>query len=231
MNPLQLLQNDVVNYALGNPETALMPVTAFRKMVVESVQDEAAAAWQVRVDGKVGVAALVLMPAVTSKYGNVPGPQYETELTIRVFEDPTANNTGLSGEDAALSLLRWLDGLIIEGLTELYPSVKGPALRPNYDFPGFLVHDVVLEGELPQEMVGRTIAPEFAEAEGLLSLSCPEAGAEIFFTTDGTAPVPGVLGQLYVEPIPVANGDVVRAVSWLATKLPSHVARGTIKIP
>ena len=82
------------------------------------------------------------------------------ELTIRTFEDPKINNTNLSAEDVALANLRWFgDGLVIAGLLAIYPSTSGPALKPNYDYPGFLVYDTVLRGQLPQDFPGRTPQP------------------------------------------------------------------------
>src|SRR5579872_2682004 len=108
MNPLKQLQEDSVNYLLGNPTTAAVPYTSFRQQVIEAVAAEAQAAWKVRVDGKVGVACLVLMPKARPQSPNVPGPQLMLDLTIRTFEDPKVNNTTFSAEDVAIENLRWL---------------------------------------------------------------------------------------------------------------------------
>jgi hypothetical protein len=233
MNDLAQLQADLARYLLGNPETAAVPFTEFRKMVVESAADEAAAAWKIRVDGSVGVAALVLPPSVRTKYSNVPGPQYSVEIMVRIFEDPKVNNTGLTSEDVGLSVLRWVDGLVIEDLTELYGDTDQEALRPNSDYEGFLVHDVVFVGELPQDMLARTTAPGITEADGVVTLTCIDAGAEIYYTVtaagdDLTGPEIGNAEQLYSAPFTVAVGDVVRVQALATGKLPSHLARANI---
>src|SRR5690606_2545552 len=120
-NPLQQLQEDAVAYLLGNPATAVVPYQTFRKMATEDAVKEALGAWEVRADGKVGVACLVLMPSLFAEYPNLPGPQGAIELIIRTFEDPKVNNTHLSAEDVGMANLAWFgDGLIIEGLTALY---------------------------------------------------------------------------------------------------------------
>jgi len=237
MNPLEQLQGDVTAMLLGNPVTAAVPFTSFRRQVAESLQDEAQAAWKIRVEGKIGVSCLVLMPSVTSLYGNVPGPQFEWELVIRVFEDPVSNNIGLSAEDVGLEVLRWLDGMIIEDLTEVLAArTKGPALRPNYDYPGYLVYDATFEGQLPQDMLSRTAAPEIADDDaGTVTLSCADTSASIYYTISGTMPQ---LGEeegdtlVYTAPFVVPDGAAVRAVAWdpSGTKLPSDVVKGVVNV-
>ena len=65
------------------------------------------------------------MPSFYAETPNVPGVQGAIELIIRTFEDPKINNTGLTAEEVALSNLRWFgDGLIIGGLTTIYPDNK-----------------------------------------------------------------------------------------------------------
>jgi len=125
MNPLQQLQEDAVNYLLGNPATANVGYESFRKQAMDSAVRQSLAGWSVRVPGKIGVYCLVLMPAFFVEDPNVPGVQGSVELTIRTFEDPKINNTGLTAEDVALANLRWFgDGLVIAGLLAIYPSTK-----------------------------------------------------------------------------------------------------------
>src|SRR5262249_21919119 len=143
--------------------------------------------------GKIGINCLVLMPGFFAEDANVPGVQGSIELIIRTFEDPKVNNTGLSAEDVALANLHWFgDGLIIAGLTTIYPDTKGPALKPNYNFPGFLVYDTVLRGKLPSDYQGRTAQPSIADDNaGNVTLTCTDDAAGIFYTLDGSMPQPG----------------------------------------
>ena len=149
---------------------------------------------------------------------------------MRLFEDPTANNTGLTSEAAAMSVLRFCDGLIIEDLTGLYASTEnGSALRPNYDFPGFLVYDVVFGGELPQDLVVRTVDPTITDDNaGMVYLACTDATAVIYYSLGGEAVQPGSAAQLYSNSFLVDSGAVVRAVALAPNRLPSNLVQGVV---
>lgn len=234
MNPLQQLQEDAVTYLLGNPTTAAVPYTSFRKQVIAAVADEAAAAWKVRVDGRIGVACLILMPKARNQDANVPGPQLKLELTIRTFEDPKVNNTTLSAEDVAIENLRWLDGLLIGGITQLYAPDDQDAVKPSYDYPGFLVYDTILVGACPRDYVGRTPTPTLSEnGDMTVSLACADPAAVIYFTVDGSMPQLGNADQVYVagSSIPAPVGAVISYVAWNTTMLPSDVPRAFIDPP
>lgn len=235
MNPLQQLQQDAVNYLLGNPATAMVGYESFRQQAVDGAVRQALAGWSIRVAGKTGVHCLVLMPSFFAEDPNVPGVQGSVELTIRTFEDPKINNTNLSAEDVALANLRWFgDGLVIAGLLAVYPSTRGPALKPNYDYPGFLVYDTVLRGQLPQDYLGRTAQPIVTnDSDGNVTLSCSDDAADIYYTLDGSMPQPGDTSgvgstKVYSAPFTVASGTVVRCLAWNATILPSDVDQSAI---
>jgi hypothetical protein len=230
MNPLQQLQEDAVSYLLGNPATAVVGYETFRKQAIESAVKNAIAAWTVRVPGKIGVYCMVLMPSFFAQDPNVPGIQGEVELTIRTFEDPKINNTDLSAEDVAMANLTWFgDGVIIAGLTEIYPDDQGPALKPNYDYPGFLVYDTVLRGKLPQDYPGRTAQPTIDDDDaGTVTLACSDDAADIFYTIDGKMPTPGKADQKYADPFIVPAGTVIRVLGWNPDLLPSNVDQATI---
>ena len=234
MNPLQQLQADAVNYLLGNPATAAVGYDTFRQQAIDGAMKQALAGWSIRAAGKTGVYCLVLMPSFFAEDPNVPGIQGSVELTIRTFEDPKINNTNLSAEDVALANLRWFgDGLVIAGLLAIYPSTKGPALKPNYDYPGFLVYDTVLRGQLPQDYLGRTLQPTISNDGGNVTLSCSDGAAGIYYTLDGSMPQPGDTSgngstKVYTAPFTVASGTVIRCLAWNPAILPSDVDQSTI---
>lgn len=235
MNPLQQLQEDAVAYLLGNPATACVGYNSFRKQAIDCVAKEALAGWSMRVPGKIGVSCLVMMPSFFAQDPNVPGVQGAVELVIRTLEDPKINNTGLSAEDVALANLNWFgDGLVIAGLLAIYPRTQGPALKPNYDYPGFLVYDTVLRGQLSQNFPGRTVQPSITDDNaGNVTLSCSDEAAAIYYTLDGTMPSPGNTieagsTKLYSTPFNVANGTVIRCLGWNPAILPSDVDQATI---
>jgi hypothetical protein len=235
MNPLQQLQEDAVNYLLGNPATASVGYESFRQQAIDGAVRQALAGWSVRVAGKTGVYCLALMPSFFVEDPNVPGVQGAVELTIRTFEDPKINNTDLSAEDVALANLRWFgDGLVIAGLLAIYPSTNGPALKPNYDYPGFLVYDTVLRGRLPQDYSGRTPQPTVSnDIDGNVTLNCSDGAAGIYYTLDGSMPQPGDTSgsgstKVYTAPFDVASGTVIRCLAWNAAILPSDVDQAAI---
>ena len=235
MNPLQQLQEDAVNYLLGNPATAAVGYESFRQQAIDSAVKRALAGWSVRVPGQTGVYCLVLMPSFFVEDPNVPGVQGSVELTIRTFEDPKINNTNLTAEDVALANLHWFgDGLVIAGLLAIYPNTRGPAMKPNYNYPGFLVYDTVLRGQLPQDFPGRTAAPIVSsDGSGNVTLACADGAAGIFYTLDGSMPQPGDTTaegatKVYTAPFTVATATVVRALAWNPTILPSDVEQETI---
>lgn len=240
VNPLEQLQTDATAYLQGNPATGMVPFNSYRKMTIESAQDEALAAWKIRVPGKVGLACLVMMPTLRVVTPNVPGPQYDVALLIRTFHDPKVNNTGMSAEDVALANLRWLDGKIFEGLTNLVGDTRGEALAPNYSFPGMLVYDTTLSGPLPMDLQGMTAQPDIQDDDaGNVTLSCIDGAARIYFSLDNACPMPPANAseaaqsstQLYTGPFAVPNGTLVRCLAWNPALLPSHVAQGTVNIP
>jgi hypothetical protein len=235
MNPLQQLQQDAANYLLGNPATAVVGYECLRKQSTDGSLKQALAGWSFRVAGKTGVYCLVLMPNLFVEDPNVPGIQGSVELTIRTFEDPKINNTNLTAEDVALANLQWFgDGLVIAGLLAIYPGTKGPALKPNYDYPGFLVYDTVLRGQLPQDYPGRTTQPIVSnDSSGNVTLICSDGAAGIYYTLDGSMPQPGDTSgtgptKVYTAPFTVASGTVLRCLAWNPGILPSDVDQATI---
>ena len=235
MNPLQQLQEDTVNYLLGNPDTAAVGYESFRQQAVDGAVKQALAGWSVRVPGRTGVYCLVLMPSFFAEDPNVPGVQGAVELTIRTFEDPKVNNTNLTAEDVALANLRWFGGgLVIAGLLAIYPRTEGPALKPNYDYPGFLVYDTVLRGQLAQDYPGRTPQPAISsDNAGNVTLACSDGAATIYYTFDGSMPQPGDASgagatKVYSTTFPASNGAVVRCLAWNPVILPSDVGQATV---
>lgn len=233
-DPLAQLQSDALNWLLGNPATLAVPYTSFRREVIQSAADEAAAAWKIRKAGSVGLACLVLMPSARLRTPNVPGPQFAVQLTVRTFEDPKVNNTGLTAESVAIANCNWLNEFMIEDLTQLYGAEQEEVVRANYDYPGFLVYDTIMMGELPQDYPGRTADLTIDEVSGLVTLADPDPAAAIYYTVDGSLPTPGAPSdgnaatQVYAAPFQVPLPTIVRAIAWNPAFLPSHCAKGTI---
>ena len=62
----------------------------------------------------------------------------------------------------------------------------------------------------------------FFDAPFSLSITCATAGAEIWFTTNGSAPAPGN-GWLFTTPISITGQSFIRAAAFLAGYVPSDI--------
>jgi Fn3 associated len=252
MDSIAQYQSDLVNLLLGNPALAVVPVSKFKEKVVADVADEAVNLWSDRSAlHKVGLAIQVRIPAIRSRYPNVPGPQLEIEFTIRIFEDPVVNSTALTCEGVGLEVLSWLDGQVLEAENssrqgiQLYWDDKQPALRPVYDYPDRFAYDAVLVAELPRDSIPRCILPDLAATNGSVTLTPSDPADVIYYTMDGSAPVIPVSADpanpaaaiaptfLYAAPFAITNPDGTQ-VRWLAFrdgKRPSFVGQALITNP
>ncbi len=229
---LSLAQRDLCNLLLGNPALLVVPISTFKAMMVEDVAREGTDIWTDRSGmNKRGCAIQVRMPALRAQYGNVPGPQYQAEYTVRVFEDTVENNTGLTAESIALEILQWLDGAMITGNSTITADEKGTALRPVYDYPDRFCYDVVFIAQSPQDSRDRTIAPTFSDdGHGNVTLACADNQyTAIYYSVNEALPVAGVAAA-YVEPFAVKNGDTVRFFALAPGKLPSFISQAIVSI-
>lgn len=244
---LNLQQQDLCNLLLGDPALAFVPVSTFKAMLIAAVAHEATDMWTDRAGlGKKGVAIQVRMPALRVQTPNVPGPQYQVEYTIRVFEDPVENNTGLTAESVALEILAWLDGAMLSGNATILADTRGPALKPVYEYSDRFAYDVVLVAQSPQDSRVRTVAPALADnGHGLITLSCADPNAQIYCSVNAPLPIiafannelaftaPQPENQLkaavpYAAPFQVSAGDVIRFFSYTPGQLPSFIQCASI---
>jgi hypothetical protein len=228
MNPtdqLSLQQQDLCNLLLGDPALAVVPVSTFKAMLISAVAAEAADIWTDRSGlGKKGCAIQVRMPVVRVMTPNVPGPQYQVQYTIRVFEDPVENNTGLTAESIALEILAWLDGAMLTGNATLLADTHGPALRPVCEYSDRFAYDVVFLAQSPQASRDRTLAATLSDdGHGNITLSCADPNAAIYYSVNSALPVIGVT-RPYSAPFKVAAGDTVRFFAYAPGMLPSFTA-------
>lgn len=184
---------------------------------------------QGRIDQLVGTAggiALVLVtPLVGGVLANVRGANFkDIHVVGRVLENTTRNTTGKEALDVAIyTAALW---------SQAKPDALSSALRPDEptialgNDPKFLSYDIhfLTEGGT-QIQIAQLDTPELAGSE---IAAHPTAGAAIFYTTDGSAPIPrNPTASLYAGS-PFAPGTAVRARAWLAGYLPSAELRQTV---
>ena len=224
IDQLSLQQQDICNLLLGDPALAAVPVSTFKAMLISAVAAEATDMWTDRSGlGKKGCAIQIRMPALRVMTPNVPGPQYQVEYTIRVFEDPVENNTGLTAESIALEILQWLDGAMLTGNATIIADIRGPALRPVYEYSDRFAYDVVFVAQSPQDSRDRTVTPALSDdGHGNITLSCADPNAQIYYSVNDPLPVIGIAAP-YSAPFAVNAGDTVRFFAYAPGQLPSFV--------
>ena len=230
MDALNQIQNDLKSLLLGHPTLSCVPITTYKQQVVALEILHELGPWQTRVPGKTGVAIQIRMPLIRPVNPNVPGPQLAVEVPIRIFEDPLGNNTGLTAEAVGLEVLTWLDGTRFEGLLELEVDTHSPALKPIYDYTDRFTYEAVLIGQLARDyLTPRALSPTLSDnGHGIVSLGSADSQALIYYTTDGTLPIPGDASHAYAGPFSVAPGTTLRWFAWRIGFLPSPIQQTTV---
>jgi hypothetical protein len=134
-------------------------------------------------------------------------------VEIQMIEQPVVNRgEGGTGIRSSVAALRALASLQLRSFGNYALAAGRPPVAPVAGMrPGFLSHKVTLEArymsvEPPLKPAG-VGATWDAEAD-TLTLSCDTAGAEIYYTTDGSYPTPEA-GTLYTAAIgPPAYGPI-----------------------
>lgn len=241
IDQLSLQQQDLCNLLLGDPALAVVPVSTFKAMLISAVAEEATDIWTDRSgNGKKGCAIQVRMPALRTVTPNVPGPQFAVEYTIRIFEDPIENNTGLTAESIGIEIIQWLDGAMLTGNATILADTKGSALRPVYEYTDRFAYDVVFVAESPQNSRDRTVTPTLADdGHGMITLACTDPTAVIYYSINCALPIiafPGnklndakkEVGVPYTVPFPVNAGDTVRFFAYTPGLMPSFISNAEI---
>jgi hypothetical protein len=161
------------------------------------------------------------MPTMDVPEPNVPGPQMQITLSIRVLENPLVNmgaaGGGQSAESIGLNVLsglhHWDPGL---ASSPLYAAER--AMEPNEQFPGKVAYDVFLRTRLGVAPQARGPAVRAERYQNTVALHCCEP---VRYTLDGSLPLPE--STLYTAPVALAPGQILRAASFPAGSAPGDV--------
>lgn len=192
--------------------------------------------------GKFGLTIEVKMPGAEVPEAEVPGPQLEAVLVLRITENPLVNQgetgTGIHCEDAALILLQAFHQWHRDGRA-VYADRR--AIRDDeLEDEGLIVFEVWLRHDIGVDIMPRVLAPVItfpvisngSESARMLDIQCGSEGAVIYWTDDGTPPYAtnenaflyeGTFNVTDLEP-----GTVIRAAATKAGHLPSLIARKLI---
>ncbi len=177
-----------------------------------------------------GIALVLVTPLVSGALANVKGANFTgIKVLGRVLENTTRNQTGKEALDVAIyTAALW---------SQAKPDQLAAALRPDEPVislgndPKFLSYDIsfLTEGGTAID-VPKLAAPALNASDlSAVTLTAGVAGAAIFYTENGSAPVPrNPAAQLYLAPFNAASGATLRARAWLAGYLPSAETRQTL---
>ena len=211
--------------------------------VTDRVMGELGKGTMVESGGATGLAIWIGELEADSAEPNLPQVVLDGRLRITILENMLVNRTGVSVLEAAVlvagALHLWTPGenvVLIPDRPFFQPTGIGDAdtMLPDPDIRGY-----ELTWRLPSmglETAARTRAPSatYAEGPGLLTLTCPDNDAVIWFTTDDQGGVPALpapgepSATRYVAPVALADGTTVRTASYTPGLQPSQVLMLTI---
>ena len=181
-----------------------------------------------------GLALVVLHPELISADRNLPGPRMNARIEVQVIEAVLVNRgTGGTQIRATTAALRALSVLhqLRTGSLLLYAD-RNP-MEPLAGKPGIITYVLRLNAE---NVSGGTTAKvkqlSFAlDESGDLVITTATAGAEIYYTTDGSFPgSSNDAAFLYDGPIPVTDDFTLRAAAFLSPLNPSDISEVTVSI-
>lgn len=182
--------------------------------------------------GQRGVAVIVLQIVADDIYPGIPGAPMKLKPAFQVIENVEMNNdangTGKSARMVARQIIKniKISGLrgIVQGLKCAMPAIEPVDIKDLGD--ACVSEQVNFEcQEFSNEQFLYCSPPTIAEAAGYtVALSCVTAGAQVWYTTDGSFPFPGPANkftgstaQLYTAPLAVGLNVplTIRACAYL----------------
>jgi hypothetical protein len=197
--------------------------------VVRDVNDPPEAA------GPVGCGLLVEMVTAKAPSPNTSGPPLTWQVSVSAFEERNTNLTPKVGifimaEQLAQLVLDILHLQVFYGFGQLKTGTApiGPAKDWEAIYPQIACMRTTLEGTIGRVQTQRAANVAIQFAAGACSIACPDPGATIIFTLDGTpATKANPNAQPYQNPFPVDPGTVVVASSWKDGQLTSAIVGAT----
>lgn len=186
------------------------------------------------VSGLVGGGVLVEMPEMDTHSQGVSGPVATWRVGVVGFcELNTALVPGVGvGLTASQMCQAALDQLHNQNVYGLGTFVSDQAIRYARDWvdlkPGVSAYRVTLTATVGRVQSTRSVPATVAFAGGNCSLECPDPGATIYFTTDGTVPAASNPStETFSAPFSVRSGTTVMFMTEKAGLINSQVHGAT----
>jgi hypothetical protein len=212
------VQKDITGVLASADSLLTVNVKEFREMQLQSEVDVTKIYTTVR-NGRTGCGVLVEMPVAICDRPAVNGPVLDWIFPVTVVENPTVNmnkriGTLLSAEEVCQLVLDVLHLYADDGLGTLQADKN--VITKNTEYAGCIAY------RLNFKLIGKTQQTErvknlsYSLAGGFLTIASPTADTEIRFTLDKSFPtkIGNAASLVYTGPLPVASGDLVRAVAY-----------------
>ena len=172
-----------------------------------------------------GAGLLVEMPGMDVDSPGVTGPAGTWEINVVAFEERNTNflkdtGTFVTSEQYAQIVMDVLHLQAIFGYGTI--AAKRSALAPAHDWmtqkPGIVAYRVSFSATAGRQQTLRSKTVAYSWTGDSLTLTCPDGGASIWYTLDGSMPVaanvlaenpPGTGATLYTSPVAVPSGTTV----------------------
>ncbi len=233
MNPLERLQTDIETYLLScvsDPAAGDAPIECAAIARVRPRTAEEAAGIQTRLqrilaglegrNGRKGMSIIIGMPEIGRVEPNVRALRGAVTVTIRVTEylmvNMGADGCGQGAEAFALLVAELLNHQAFAHWSPLRLASVRP--DPEAVMDKMVVYDVRMETDLRGTVRSKVPPPAIEITEGgLMTLAVATAGAEIYWTLDGSYPGPGgSTAARYSEPVQLPAGThALRVAAWL----------------
>ena len=233
MSILASLQQQISDRIQADPMFAYVPVFTERIKELQSEINLALGPLN-GCAGKSGLVVVVLTPTANASFGEVFGPFFDDiRITVKVLENVTQNQDSLTGTGIpAVAAAEQICGLLHQFMPEGAGGpvlVRKPAITLAND-PLNLVYQCHFRtsGGL-RNVPPKLASPGCTQQNGLLTMSCATAGAAIFYTLDGSLPLPrNPMAFLYTAPVTSVPGATLKARAFLAGYLNSEIAMATL---
>jgi hypothetical protein len=233
----EALDQDQEDYAArlaADPYFADVTVLVQRKGVTESDIDTSLSVLNEK-GGKIGACVIVIMPALAPDAPNAPGPSYNVQPSVQVIEQPLFNQgeggTGKSAEAIAQRVRQLLHMFDAGGRSALTFAGMDPV--PGME-AGKISYAVKFSRVARDPSLPKVATPEItALSSNSLTLACATVGAALWYSTNGSLPVPGAEGStLWTgDPITFSVPCLFRVVGYATGRAASNVAAAEISAP
>jgi hypothetical protein len=172
-----------------------------------------------------GTWGVVMVPQAQVSAPNAPGPIFDpVEFAVRFRENtPVASGAcALDAAETALALLHLYKPATVDEVLVAAPEALRRVVEPNVVTYEIRVRTRVCATYAVPQVAMPSVSSAGTGSPQTVSLACATAGAAIFYTLDGSAPVPrGATASLYSAPFMVSTAGTLRVRAWLAGYLAS----------